>query len=311
MERKKTKYIEGEKTVIYGKSDTRREYVLHKKKYIPITEYRKIVANKIKYKKIKTKGGTPENETKFTIEDFINKLYTSKILFPDGETGGKNCFTNGTFIFEDNDNKLFTFLKKFSFTSVWFKTTHKEIKKNDNLICSLKYKENEETCKRNNKKKIYQYEFQLNNGLGQIVQCYTDSMEKRVALVYSFKVKIDQLEKTYVFFKLEDYKAISPQHTLHALSRYVFKTETHQRHEQNILRREDCQKDKKCKIKGNTSYQDEFIINAVGELSSIGEKIKNEIKESNKLYNDNVRTGDEFFVPQYFTTLLLQEGFTV
>jgi hypothetical protein len=31
MERKKTKYIEGEKTVIYGKSDTRREYVLHKR----------------------------------------------------------------------------------------------------------------------------------------------------------------------------------------------------------------------------------------------------------------------------------------
>lgn len=290
---KKKKNIGGKEVTIYQKQNSRKEYVLYKKSYIPITEYRKIVAkntNKNKNKKIK--GGNLDE-----LLNFINLLYKSDVLFPQNI----GCFTNGTFIFEDNNFDLFKFLKRFNPKPVQFKNTHKTIRNTNIFRCSQDFKSfPDQKCSNHD---IYQYEIEIPQ---TTIECENDKISKGVALIYHFETNGNM---HYVFFKLEGYKAISTAHMMSAINRYLLKKETHKLSHSNIKRREDCFKDKNgCILKDkfiNNQLLDEHIKNAM-EYSSYD--IRKGIMDSISFYDQNVRTGDEFFVPQYFTELLLNKN---
>lgn len=228
---------------------------------------------------------------------FIDKIYnTQSLIFPTQ----KSCFTNGTFMFEDNDKSLFNALKESKFSHAWYKTTHKMVKDKPGFVCSSYHKDN--MCKLG---KIHQYEIQIPE---KPVICGQDKIIKRVILMYNVKIRHDGVTKWYTFFKLESWPAISTNHSIHALQRYILKKEASKTI--SLKRREDCKKDKLgCKLYShfwNKNYQDDHLNALLSRQSTLNQNEKQEIYDSFWWYDRFVRTGDELFVPQYVTNDLLK-----
>ena len=228
---------------------------------------------------------------------FIDLIYgKSSMILPTSNS----CFTNGTFMFEDNDRKLFNNLKKSKFSHTWYKTTHKMLKKKPGFVCSTHHLKNE--CKTDD---IHQYEIEIPE---KMVTCGSDKVIKRVILMYNVKIQHGGVSKFFTFFKLESWPAISANHTAQAFKRYLLKKESTKT--VSMKRREDCQKDKNgCLLYSkftNASYQDDHIKLLLSSTSKLNQTDKKDIYESITWYNNFVRTGDELFVPQYLTNKLMQ-----
>lgn len=228
---------------------------------------------------------------------FIDKIYnTQSLVFP----SQNSCFTNGTFMFEDKDKNLFNALQKAKFSHAWYKNTHETVKNKQNFVCSSYHKDNK--CISD---KIHQYEIEIPD---KFVNCGSDKIIKRVILTYNVKMHREGITKYYTFFKLESWPAISLKHTTQAFQRYILKNESTKT--VSLKRREDCQKDKSgCKLYSqflNKKYQDDHINYLLSRHSNLNQNQKQEIYHSFSWYDEFVRTGDEYFVPQYITNELLK-----
>jgi len=237
------------------------------------------------------------------IYKLINMIYTSGLVF----LNNKSCFTNGTFIFEDNKKEFFKYIVKNSLIKNVgiYKTTHKLIKKNRNYKCSSNYLIN--ACNTN----IIQYEIRIIPDIN--IKCNNDVINKKICLLYNFTINNNNEIKHYTFFKLEDHPAISMNHNIVAIKRYIFKKEPYKI--STLRRREDCELDKnKCSLRPNIDkyyknlnstqnvYPDIHLNNLINYFTLKKDMLNlNNLQKSISFYDKNVRTGDEYFVPQIIT----------
>lgn len=236
--------------------------------------------------------------------DLIDLIYDPnlQLLFPDNSD---LCFTNGTFIFEDNNNQLFNLLLSCEKSYAFYKKTHKVILQTNPFFCSTKIDKEIKKCQSND---IYQYEIDIKPL--KIINCNGFTVDKRVILIYSFTVKLNETHKNYIFFKLEEHQAISISHTSKAFNRYILHKETAKNN--LMIRREDCFKDKSgCKLLSlfkELQYDDENYPDKE-YYEDIIKKLKdqlNQIIDSINFYDKNIRTGDEYFIPQSLTEYILE-----
>ena len=266
-----------------------------------VTQHKHRRKNKhIQLTKYVTYGGATCNIIKI-----INNIYNTNIIFP----SSNSCFTNGTFIFEDNDSKFFnSIISQCSVSRMWYKSTHNIIKKQENFDCTFDINHK---CNNN---KIVQYEINLvYKGNPFYIHCRNngkeDRVDKRVVLIYNFSIKVNGIVMKYTFFKLEAYPTISIGHTKDAITRYVLRKEPVAVY--SPKRREDCILDKnKCTIKpkideyynNNNSLHQDLMLYLNKHTKN--DKVKKEILKSFDFFDKNVRTGDEYFVPQFYTNYL-------
>lgn len=270
------------------------------------------------------------------LRDFIINLYKNDIIFNPTE---KNCFLRGTFIFEDNNSEIFSFLNhpKCNTISSFWKNTHSLARKKRDVVASFKRKDLLPSKWDNKKKKgflekFHQYEHVLVPKLDHLCDleecnipldnsmayCSEISDQKGVLLMYHFKTITD---RKYTLLKLEGEFSMSIQHGLNALKRYVEKKD----HESKIYgsRREDCCKNNNCDFSTcypddkfgysyNSKLGDSHIHRFIGNIQNSNidvntiNNIIRDINSSVEYYNRNIRTGDEFFFPQYMTDDLLK-----
>ena len=275
-------------------------------------------------------GGS--NDTSCNLRKFIQNIFDSDIIFPKKERRNNECFLRGTFIFEDNDSKMFKMLYNCNHTQSFWKTTHSEVKNKPATDASLRLKGTvkflaveEEWDNQKNKKgfleKLYQYEVPLEppfeyscNKECREVSSSTDCTDelkdpKGVALLYHFKIKaIDGIEYKYTFLKLEGHYSISIGHTISAFDRYILKKDAKPANLPS--RREDC--GEKCEFKGKSicnkdscSEYNEYNEYHIIKFKLTAPEMVYDIDKSIKIYSENVRTGDELFVPEHITNALL------
>ena len=277
---------------------------------------------------------------KCSIRDFIYYVYDNDKIFPQNDIESKEkCFLRGTFVFEDNDSKIFKLLEQnCNYNHSPWKTTHEEAKK-DSVIETLRLKSSlkEEKWKtmrdeKNNPKNFYQYEHKLNppivfacdkvcrgeNKCNTCEKCNESGYKdpKGVVFMYHFKTNFGS---KYTLLKLEGHYSLSLGHTSAAVNRYLLKKTAKTGY--TTTRREDCGKDKKgCKIKNKEEIC--YKLYSGNTLCSVSfddyhnTKFYNDINEVNKRedflrslrdYDEYVRTGDEFFIPQQITNYLLTD----
>ena len=117
-------------------------------------------------------GGSNVTEKKNNLRKFIETIFDSNIIFPEKEKRTKECFLRGTFVFEDNESRMFKMLYNCPHTQSFWKTTHSEVKKKSAVDASLRLKgtvklqdveELWDDKKNNNQllEKLYQYEAPL------------------------------------------------------------------------------------------------------------------------------------------------------
>lgn len=278
-------------------------------------------------------GGSNDNSC--NLRNFIQNIYDSDIIFPEKERRTNECFLRGTFVFEDNDSKMFKMLYNCKHTQSFWKTTHSEVKKKEAVDASLRLKGTikmrsveEEWDNVKNKKgfleKLYQYEMPLEppfeyscNKECRAVSSTTECNEalkdpKGVALLYHFKIKaINGIQHAYTFLKLEGHYSISIGHTVAAFDRYVLKKDA--KPADLPSRREDC--GEKCYFKGKPICDKENIDSCsiytehsdyhIKQFKKAAPEMAVNIDKSIDIYSNNVRTGDELFIPQDITNALL------
>lgn len=231
------------------------------------------------------------------------------------------CFLSGTIIFQDNNNELFNFLTfnkktnnncdgKVKSTKAHITTTHKNVYDKINVtsaeICVEKFLSNStklfDLCTKNNT--CFKMEYVLNNKINYLCDQETkwksinpnNISTKRVILYYRFKID----DKTYLFFKLEEYSMEDSNHVLTLINKNRHDT-YHKRRENEI----DYEKDLK-------HIDDIFYEN---QLNKLNEEIFNSIKDEIDFYNLNLRTGRELFIYEelkqelldYDTTLRIED----
>lgn len=280
----KTKKIDGKLYQIYKKPPSNRLYIKQKGKYILFSSFRKQFLI----------GG--DNEC--SLYKIIYSIYDNPIFFPNDESRSKVCFTRGTFIIEDKNAELFRKIinKPCNVKDASWKITHIDVKNKPVFDCFLDFKN---LCS-NAKYEIHikphiiylcDQECRINEN-----SCIDDKKDsKRVAFVYHFITK-DKNE--YTFIKLESSKSISLEHAFSAAKRYIFKIQYNGFYK--TTRREDCNKDKQG-CKNNNIHSEYHIKQFLGAYPIYSNSVYNSIE----YYNKNVRTGDEFFIPQAITTTIL------
>ena len=257
----------------------------------------KYLKYKIKYFELKYGGAFIPEIDKFykkrKITKFIKYLYTFLKDY-------NMFFLTGTFIFEDLDNRLYSFLTYGDDNNINNKTcqknplstqhwtfTHKQVfskngvKSNEECFSSI-------LCKNNNCLKL-EFEFdEVQDYLCDIKlpankKDIKNKSSKKVILYYSFEYN----NKQYLFVKLEQASMNSLQH--------VFDFLNQKRHDTYSNRREN-----------RSGY--EFIDKDISFYSNIHNKEiiknKNYIDTINE-YNKNLRTGNEFFVVQELKEYLM------
>jgi len=266
---------------------------------------------------------------------FIQNIYDSDIIFPEKERRTNECFLRGTFVFEDNESKMFKMLYNCQHTQSFWKTTHSEVKNKIAVDASLRLKGtvklqsvDEKWDEQKNKKgyieKLYQYEVIIDppfeyscNKECRLVSPSTDCPEslkdpKGVALLYHFRIKaIDGKQHAYTFLKLEGHYSLSIGHTVSAFDRYILKKNAKPANLPS--RREDC--GEKCEFKGkricnnenkdNCSEYNERNDYHIIQFKKAAPDMALSIDKSIDIYSKNIRTGDELFVPQDITNALL------
>lgn len=275
-------------------------------------------------------GGSDVIE-KSNLRKFIEIVYDSDIIFPQKEKRTNECFLRGTFVFEDNDSKMFKMLNNCEHTQSFWKTTHSEVKKKQNVIdASLRLKDNFWNNEKNKKgflEKLYQYEVKLEPPFEYSCnkECRVDSPPtecsealkdpKGVALLYHFRIKATDesnvIERAYTFLKLEGHYSLSLGHTFSAFDRYILKKDAKPANLPS--RREDC--GEKCEFKYNSicdrenkdscSKHNEKNDYHITNFKKAAEEMAENIDKSIDIYSKHVRTGDELFVPQDITNALL------
>jgi hypothetical protein len=271
------------------------------------------------------------NVNSCNLRKFIENIYYSDIIFPEKENRNNECFLRGTFIFEDNDSIMFKMLYNCHHTQSFWKTTHSEVKNKpavDASLClkgTVKFQSVEEKWddKKNIKgflEKLYQYEVPLEppfeyscnkecKDVSPTPNCSEALKDpKGVALLYHFRIKaIDEIEHKYTFLKLEGHYSISLGHTISAFDRYILKNDGKPANLPS--RREDCRE--KCEffcdkdICSGYNEHKEYHIRQFKKVKEEAPEMLDDIDKSIKIYSENVRTGDELFVPQHITNLLL------
>ena len=278
---------------------------------------------------------------KCSIRDFIYYVYDNDKIFPqDDIESKKKCFLRGTFVFEDNNSQIFKLLEQnCNHTHSFWKTTHEEAKKKDSVVETLRLKSSlkEEKWKpirdeNNNPKHFYQYEHKFNppivfacdkdcrgeNRCNTCEKCNESGYEdpKGVVFMYHFKTNFGS---KYTLLKLEGHYSISLGHTFAAVNRYGFNKTGKTGY--TTTRREDCMKDKKgCQlIKKNNCYrldENNALCSSISFADYHNNKFYYSLKDTNKEtnffrslrnYDEYVRTGDEFFIPQQITDYLLTD----
>lgn len=274
------------------------------------------------------------------ITNFIYFLYDSGILFPNDERKKEQCFLRGTFVFEDNNSEIFKMLEKAGCnkTQSFWKTTHSEARLKNAVDASLRLKgrpkgisvsEKWKYDKDKNGKleKFYQYEHKLNPAIVYLCDniCRTANKNghkicseksrvdaKEVLFMYHFKTKSNLGDKVrkFTLIKLEGHFSISLGHTIAAVKRYGLGKEGKTAYK--TTRREDCSKKNSCQFKGTVKC----IENKCGIYDSshdyhvrnfMTSQNKQSLLNSVKFYSENLRTGDELFIPQNLTDHILKK----
>lgn len=205
--------------------------------------------------------------------------------------------------------------------SFW-KTTHSEARyKAVDASCRLASSFKEEKWKygkdkNENLEKFFQYEHSLNppitflcdkEGRNTKYDKNDDHADpKRVLFMYHFKTKnIEGTVKKYTFLKLEGFFSLDPRHIKEAVKRYVLGKDGQTGYK--LSRREDCYKNNSCMLNKNGRFdkygQTEYHITKLCQTQGI----KKQVTDSVEFYSKHIRTGDELFVPQDLTDMLLEE----
>lgn len=251
--------------------------------------------------------------------NFVNFLYdySNNLIFFD--TRGKpetknikrstNCFLRGVFIFEDKDGKIFNILagdkpKKCS-NYIAIRTTHssviKKVQNNKETKIKLYNFEGNSWDNPSKWRGLTFYETAFNKPIKLSCQTFDKDGEKKlvsinkgVAVIARFKVikKDTKEEREYTFFKPEPHEAISVAHVATSVEAYNPFQSKKAKPDDLIERKER----KKKQI--NNSEEDYHISQFIKNASQ--EDI-DEIKKESKFYDDLVRTGNEFYLPQSMT----------
>tara|TARA_B100000925_G_scaffold192921_1_gene145971 strand:- start:5230 stop:6183 length:954 start_codon:yes stop_codon:yes gene_type:complete len=279
---------------------------------------------------------------KCPITDFVYHLYDSGILFPTNLLDKqKQCFLRGTFVFEDNNSEVFKMLEKAGCnkTQSFWKTTHSEVRHKDAVDASLRLKGRPKGVKveekwkfdkdsKNALKKFFQYEHKIDPAIVYLCDKLCRTAEKNNTDICKEKARIDPKEvlfmyhfmtkskygkpRKYTLLKLEGHFSISAGHTLAAVKRYGLGKEGKTAYK--TTRREDCFKKNSCLFKdsqicdddGCTVYNAGFDYHVYNFINNNKDK-KNSIVDSIKFYYKHLRTGDELFIPQEITNILLKD----
>lgn len=280
----RTKKIDGRSYEIYKKPPSNRLYIKQKGRYILFSSF----------KKRSLLGGGDD----CFLNKVIYSIYDNAIFFPKDQFRSGVCFTRGTFIIEDQHATLFSRIinKPCKVKNANWKITHIDVSKKPAFHCFLDAKN---VC--GNAK----YEIDIEPAIIYLCdqECRVNSNNcmdskkdpKRVAFVYHF---ITKDKKEYTLIKLESHKTISIQHTMNAIKRYILKINHTSFYKST--RREDCHKDKEGCLNRNL-HSEYHIRQFLAAYPAYGKSMFDSIE----YYNKNVRTGDEFFIPQAMTTTML------
>ena len=216
------------------------------------------------------------------------------------------CFLSGTIIFQDNNNELFNFLTfndtannscngKVKSTNAHITTTHKKVYDKDKVESAEKCVENflsdnilkrklESLC---GKHFCFKMEYVFNNKINFLCDQETkrksinpkNKSTKRVILYYRFKI----LDKTYLFFKLEEHSMENPKHLLTLVN--TKRIDTYPKRRENI--KENIYIHHLIHI--DNSFYDK-------QLKDLPEKDKQPIYDEINFYNIHLRTGHELFI---------------
>ncbi len=318
------------------------------------------------------------NEVSSSVRDFINHIYKSKILFK----RKCECFTNGSFVFEDNDGKLFDLLagncsktrsigkeiitkyEEGAINNISLNPYYTKLRRNPILCGTFDIDKKIWSSKRMSMTKkdtgplkhFYRYEYELGCPLEFLCdpQCASKSTkcekpsscntkkpqhcvakknkcckchkccsnkqrdQKRIITFFRFKTrpwsacrvikpnpcdngkcgvnrKIKQEKshviKTYIFIKLEKDRKVSMGKLGDAFNKPFEKHTYHSRKENE-------------KLKVNLHNEKNRLL-----MNITDENEKSKASHSTNFYNKKLRTGNEMFVPQEITNMLL-EGYS-
>ena len=241
---------------------------------------------------------------KMTPAIFIKRLYKLLSKF-------NICFVSGAFVFEDKNRQLFKLLVKDNNFSKFPGLTHDSFQKGDFKKLGMqrdryilgeneyakdifKIKENKSCngviCEELSKtKKIFCLKCD-----NKIKEC------KGIIKFYKFATE-DKEQDRHVFLKLEKYRTILPSETI---AHWNEKRKRSSLEKIGIegkvgeIRREDC------KDKCTRNWRFDNWDNISKQLGCCEEECEN-INNSIKIWNEKYRQGDEMFIPQFITNILL------
>ena len=238
------------------------------------------------------------SEVPCKINEFIQRIYTPGVLFQQNR-----CFLGGVFIFEDRRSKLFDFLQCPGFYQrspsatthkiVLEKSRNKKRFKNQKNTFKLSSMSPQGFIKQND---ILQYEYELKKPMRFLCEPACNSpnarcdkkkaVPKQVVLFYHFIVNDGGKRTGYTFVKLEGHstKGLSKiPHMMDAFSKIILKS------------------------KGSDPYAHRREKTLDGKTWKQDFSWEDDLWRTGKLtyYNTNIRTGDEFFVPQEKTDEIL------
>jgi len=214
---------------------------------------------------------------------FIENLYKMLSL-------GNYCFLSGTFIIEDNDMYLYNYLRN----GYIFENEHSKCNNTkENIQCFISFTD-----------VLKKLDTKLNKGFkltGKVhekkvnkykLTCENKSIEINAIIYYPFKIKTENKENIYLYFRLRQTECFG-------LFQYKKK----------ISNNLNIRKEKKYDDiinKNNNIYTD-----ILKKIPNTDIKTIEKVNESIYFYNNNVRVGSEFFIPYYLTLNILKNIFEI
>ena len=227
------------------------------------------------------------------------------------------CFLRGAFVFEDDEEYLFNLLTIGSIIKNKFKEC-KKITRDRGTICFTSHndflvnKKFQKKRKGNNSiykiddeytkkkltyyytipplKSISMYEKIINQGY--LIKCKDEEKLFNVILFYPFKLK--EVNKIFLYLKLEESRCFSLNHMFnYFISKKKDKSILNIRREKDIYTVKLYKKDI------------QFYKNIIKKYYNNDSEIKKKIIKSVEDYNENIRIGAEFFIPNKILQILL------
>lgn len=321
------KELNGKNHVIYNKEGSNKMYVKHKGLYLPWSDFKDMQRIKI--------GGYNE----CPIGTLGKIMYSNKFRHLFFGRDAWKCFLKGTFVFEDKGYELFKKMLPCNPKNQPFRTTHQEIKKKPLIRCSAKIEASgknkgqfQKYCfKDNSKINLYQYEIQLKPKIE--IACNNRKETKGTILMYHFSTDNNSHEYTLVKFINPSPKSIlskylfgtSPKNELGNIRERMEDVKFQLKEFKNpkafgiftsrptpidfkqkpLTRREDCHKNKDgCYYKNMNVFYNDPPIQFLKNFLKKPEEIRT-LEQNINFYEQYVRTGDELFIPQALTNILL------